>query len=135
LKLTYTHVQIALYRPFLHQIVQRPAVDQSDETYFYGVACIESAMQAIETLEELNDSGLNDGPYWFLVYTTFFAVTCLLVVILRDIGDLTKMSSLESAECGRKILLKLAPRSLIAEKCADFLMVKVRRSVGLLVLT
>lgn len=118
LRLAYAHVQMVLYRPFIHQIIRAESKDVPEmRSFACASACIKAAMQIVWIVGELSNRGLLVGAYWFTVYITFFAVMALCMFIIGNPDDPTVEETVTAAEKGRKILTGLAQESVSAGRC------------------
>lgn len=124
-KIAYAHVQMILYRPFLHHLINGSSDRVVDtKSYACGLACLEAAKQALYLLEEMDAGDMLTGPYWFTIYTTFSAVVLLLLFVARNPYDSTAEESFVIAESGQRILARLGVRSTMAEQYANSLTVR-----------
>ena len=69
--------------------------------------------------------GLLGGAYWFVMYTTYFAILALLYFALENPNSTTTKEILRDAVEGRDTLLNLATRSLAADRCSASLAVSL----------
>ncbi|GMM39018.1 hypothetical protein DASC09_063570 [Saccharomycopsis crataegensis] len=121
LKLAYLHVQLALYRPFIHLIshkyIQLPNINQ--DSIKYGMNCINVAIKIIELATEMHEHQLLNGAYWFSIYPIFYSVACLVYYIHENsnsdlsanVWQITKY-----AEKGKDVLVDLKSSSMAAAK-------------------
>ncbi|KAF1809717.1 hypothetical protein P152DRAFT_476138 [Eremomyces bilateralis CBS 781.70] len=123
LRLAYAHVQMVLYRPFLHHISKSRNDPNFDlRAFACASACTKAAMQAIWLVQALEDRKLLVGCYWFTVYITFFAVACLLMFVLTNGHDPSAKDTFDFAERGRNILVKMKGGcGLTASRCVECL--------------
>jgi len=69
LRLSYAHVQMMLYRPFLHYVSDKACVGkQIDErAYACAAACVSVSRNIVHITTEMKKRGLLVGAYWFTV--------------------------------------------------------------------
>lgn len=121
LKMSFAHVQMMLYRPFVHYI-SRPKTPGCDERpYSIASACVNVARKIVHTAEEMQRHGLLNGAYWFTIYTTFFSVITLVYYVMVNQIDPTTIACLNDARIGKDCLLILKDRSLAANRCVKSL--------------
>ena len=63
------------------------------------------------------------GAYWFVMYTTYFAILSLLYFVLENPESSTSKDILKDAIEGRDTLANLATRSMAADRCTSSLTV------------
>lgn len=125
LRLMYAHVQMVLYRPFLHHIAKRKTDKDFDiRAFACASACIQAANQVVWLDEALDSKGLLRGSYWFIFFTTFISVICLLMFVLSNKNDPTAQESLSAAVRGYRIFIKLAKSNPTARNFVESLKVK-----------
>ena len=130
LRLAYAHVQMVLYRPFIHHIIRAESKDVPEMRAFAcASACIKAAMQIVWIVGELSNRGLLVSAYWFTVFITFFAVMALCMFIIGNPDDPTVEETVAAAEKGRKILTGLAQESVSAGRCLVSLAVSTSLAV------
>ncbi|KAK5020188.1 Gypsy retrotransposon integrase-like protein 1, partial [Cryomyces antarcticus] len=118
LRLAYGHVQMILYRPFLHHVVRDvPGSVFHFRSYACGSACVKAAMQVIWIAEALDVRGFLSEAYWFTVLILSAATTSLLVFILGNKGDPTIKETVQAVTRAKNILARLAARSPTARRC------------------
>ncbi len=126
LRVAFAHVQMVLYRPFLHHVMNCPSDQPANpKSYACASACVKAAKQVIRLVGDLNDHGLLNGAYWFTVFTTFLAIMSLVMYTINNPDDPQLEEILHLAESGQQILLGLSIRSLTADRCAAFLTVSL----------
>lgn len=57
------------------------------------------------------------GSYWFVMYTTYFAILSLLYFVLENPESNTSKDIMKDAIEGRDTLANLATRSMAADRC------------------
>jgi hypothetical protein len=124
LRLAYAHVQIVLYRPFLHLFLERRSGSQVNlRAFACASACISACMQVAWVAQRLANHGLVHGSHWFTVHTLFFAVICLLLFVLSNPNDVTAPDASSAAQAGFAILEELASTNMSALQCVKELRV------------
>ncbi|KAI9684188.1 MAG: hypothetical protein M1829_003458 [Trizodia sp. TS-e1964] len=122
LRMNYAHVQMMLYRPFLHYVSQPSVARPVDQRpYACGAACISVSRNIIHITAEMRKRGLLVGSYWFITYTTFFAIISLVFCILEAPQSSIIQEILRDAHEGREVLAGMAKASLAAERCTVLL--------------
>lgn len=124
--MAYAHVQMMLYRPFLHYVSQKSNASKSldDRSYACAAACVSVSRNIVHISVEMQKRGLLVGAYWFSMYTTFFAVLSLAFFVLENPGKPGAQEIFADANAGRDCLKSLARRSLAADRCSTALSVR-----------
>ncbi|MCJ1479485.1 hypothetical protein MMC13_008171 [Lambiella insularis] len=118
LRLAYAHVQMILYRPFLHYVTQSYHTGKVDKrSYACAAACVSVSRNIVHITAEMKRRGLLIGAYWFTMYTTFFAILALAFFVLENPNSNTTHDILRDALEGKEILASLAKRSMAADRC------------------
>lgn len=126
LRMSYAHVQMVLYRPFLHYVAhpyQNGNVDR--RSYACAAACVSVSRNVIHITVEMKRRGLLIGAYWFTMYTTFFAILSLVFYVLENPNNSTSQDILRDANEGKEVLASLAKRSMAADRCTSTLAVSM----------
>ncbi|KAF4634789.1 hypothetical protein G7Y89_g3317 [Cudoniella acicularis] len=124
LRLAFTHVQLVLYRPFLHYISSaRPETSTSDQCYAYAAACVDVGRNVIHNTREMEKQDAIAGPYWFSIYTTFCTTLALAFYVWENAEVQGALQTLKDAEYGRDVLVKLAYKSISAARHSETLAV------------
>ena len=127
LRMAYAHVQMILYRPFLHYVAKSYHSKSVDKrSYACAAACVSVSRNIIHITSEMKRRGLLIGAYWFTMYTTFFAILALVFFILENPDSATSQDILRDALEGREVLASLAKRSMAADRCTVTLTVRPR---------
>lgn len=122
LRMAYAHVQMLIYRPFLHYVSQNCQNGQTDKRSFAcAAACVSVARNVVHITTEMRRRGLLMGAYWFVMYTTYFAILSLLYFVLENPESATSKDILRDALEGRTTLASLANRSMAADRCSSSL--------------
>lgn len=121
LHLDYLHVQIMLYRPFIHyvKISKESGTPNSSYQLEKGWKCIDISKQIVHLAEEMINSKLLNGSYWFSIYTIFFAVACLVYYFLEVDNQNEEIN--KTIELGKQILSVLKQRSVSAQRIYNLL--------------
>jgi hypothetical protein len=124
LRLAFTHVQLVLYRPFLHYIsCARTETPTSGQCYAYAAACVDVGRNVIHNTREMEKRNALAGPYWFSIYTTFCATLALVFYVWENAEVQGALQTLKDAEYGRDVLAKLAYKSMAAARHSETLAV------------
>ncbi|KAI4204149.1 MAG: hypothetical protein LQ350_001340 [Teloschistes chrysophthalmus] len=122
LRMSYAHIQIILYRPFLHYASpSTQALITDKRTYACAAACVSVSRNVIHITSEMKRSGLLTGAYWFSMYTTFFAILSLLFYAIENPHTITSEEILRDAHEGRDTLASLSPSSMAADRSSQTL--------------
>ncbi|KAE8386636.1 putative C6 transcription factor [Aspergillus alliaceus] len=123
LRISYAHVQVVMYRPFLHYVSsgsQARGVDR--RSYACAAACVSVSRNIVHITTGMHKRGLLNGAYWFTMYTTYFAILSLLFFVLENPDSPTaKDGVLKDAMEGKNTLAGLAKKSLAADRCSQSL--------------
>lgn len=124
MRIAYAHVQMMLYRPFLHYVSQSTQTKAADNrSYACAAAGVSVARNIIHITAEMKKRGLLIGAYWFVMYTTFFSILGLIFFVLENPESPTSQDILQDANEGKEILASLAKRSMAADRCTVMLSV------------
>ncbi|OKO91666.1 Activator of stress genes 1 [Penicillium subrubescens] len=122
LRLAFTHVQITLYKPFLHYISQSRVDDlTSNQCYAYAAACVDVGRNTIYNARQMEKQDILTGPYWFSIYTTFCATLALTFNVWENAEVENALGTIKDAEYGRHVLTRLAYQSTAAESLSETL--------------
>ncbi|KIV80308.1 hypothetical protein PV11_07819 [Exophiala sideris] len=122
LRMSYAHVQMMIYRPFIHYVSQACQARNIDKRSFAcAAACISVARNIVHITTEMKKRGLLVGSYWFVMYTTYFAILSLVFFVIENPNSPTSQDILKDAVEGRDTLAALAKRSLAADRCTGSL--------------
>lgn len=122
LYLDYLHVQITLYRPFVHFAKLAKLNKDTETTNFQvraGFKCFDIAKQSVRLARSMIRDKLLNGNYWFSIYTIFFSVACLVYYFLEI--DSLDIEVKQAIDIGKEILLGLKQRSVGAERIYNLL--------------
>lgn len=116
--MSYAYVQMMIYRPFLHYVAQACQTARTDKRSFAcAAACVSVARNIVHITSEMKRRGLLMGSYWFVMYTTYFAILSLLYFVLENPESNTSKDIMKDAIEGRDTLANLATRSMAADRC------------------
>lgn len=114
-----------MYRPFIHYVAQACQSGKVDKRSFAcAAACVSVARNIVHITSEMKRRGLLVGAYWFVMYTTFFAIVSLVYFVLENPNSPTGQDILKDAMEGRDTLASLAKRSMAADRCTMSLAVR-----------
>ncbi|ODV58155.1 uncharacterized protein ASCRUDRAFT_62748, partial [Ascoidea rubescens DSM 1968] len=120
LYLSFLHIQIVLYRPFIHLISHKYLSNTNIDLKSVENAknCIASAIKVVELAIEMFDHSLLNGAYWFSIYPIFYSVACLVYYIHENSNsvDPTTLQIRSYAEKGKNVLIKLRDNSVAASR-------------------
>ncbi|KAJ6170600.1 hypothetical protein N7485_007946 [Penicillium canescens] len=106
LRISYAHVQMVMYRPFLHYVSGGSQARGKYRPHYHWNA----------------KRGLLNGSFWFTMYTTYFAILSLLFFVIENPDSPTaKDGVLKDAMEGKNTLAGLAKKSLAADRCSQSL--------------
>ncbi|KAI9147962.1 transcriptional activator Mut3p [Paramyrothecium foliicola] len=125
LRFAYAHVQLVLYRPFLHYVSPRLSQgNQLDElSYACAAAAISVSRNIVHIGLEIRKQRVLSGPYWFMLYTEFFAVLSLVFYAIENPEKPGSSEVLADARAGRKMIADLADKTQSAERVTSALKV------------
>lgn len=133
IRMSYAHMQMFLYRPFLHYVspnLQSKAIDQ--RSYACAAACVSVSRNIVHITGEMKKGGLLVGAYWFYMYTTFFAIMALVYFVLENPQGPTSKAILRDAYEGKETLAGLAKRSMAADRCSITLAVRAAIRISII---
>ncbi|KAK4146256.1 fungal-specific transcription factor domain-containing protein [Dichotomopilus funicola] len=118
LRFGFAHVQMMLYRPFLHYISPRLTGGKKIEPRYYDCAAagITVSRNIIHIGIEIQKQAVLIGPYWFILYTEFFAILSLIFFVLENPDKAGSAEILADARAGKDVIAALAKRSLAADR-------------------
>ena len=126
LRMAYAHIQMFLYRPFLHYVSPTVKAKSADKrSYACAAACVSVSRNIVHITGEMKKRGLLTGAYWFYMYTTFFAILSLVFFVLENPQSPTSKDILRDAHEGKDTLASLAQRSMAADRCSKSLAVRI----------
>ncbi|KAJ4391919.1 Gypsy retrotransposon integrase-like protein 1 [Gnomoniopsis smithogilvyi] len=118
LRFAYAHVQMMLYRPFLHYISPRLATDKTVDERYYACAAagISVSRNILHLSTEIKNQALVVGPFWSMLYTEFFAILTLVFYVLENPDKPGSAEIFADANAGREMIKKMAARSFAADR-------------------
>lgn len=124
--MAFAHVQMMIYRPFLHYASQNHPVKTIDKrSYACAANCLSVARNVIHLTANMNRRGLLIGAYWLTMYTTFFSVVSLCFYVFENPESETTAAYLKDATEGKETLASLARKSDAADRCMRTLKVRI----------
>ena len=126
LRMAYAHIEMFLYRPFLHYVskdIQAKSLDQ--RSYACAAAYVSVSRNIIHLTGQMKKRALLNGSYWFYMYSTFFAIISLVFYVLENPNSSTSAEVLRDAHEGKDTLAELASKSLAADRCSRHLAVSL----------
>ncbi|QLL31426.1 hypothetical protein HG536_0B02890 [Torulaspora globosa] len=127
LHLSFFHVQLILYRPFIHYLSRKSVANNRDSLSIQRARnSISVARSAVNLAQEMLKKNLLTGSYWYGCYTIFYSVAGLLFYV-HEAQPSDKESALEyeqilkDAEIGRNVLLQLKNTSMAADRTYNLL--------------
>ncbi|CAM1510357.1 Fc.00g006920.m01.CDS01 [Cosmosporella sp. VM-42] len=125
LRFAYAHVQLVLYRPFLHYV--SPRLSQGTKVDELSYACAAAAISVSRNIVhiglEIRKQRVLSGPYWFMLYTEFFAVLSLVFYATENPEKPGSNEVLADARAGREMIAALAEKSMSADRVSNALKV------------
>lgn len=123
LRFAYAHVQLVLYRPFLHYVSPRLSMGKHvDElSYACAAAAISVSRNIVHIGIEIRKQGVLAGPYWVMLYTEFFAVMSLVFYAVENPEKPGSGDVLSDAKAGRDMIADLKTKSQAAERVSGAL--------------
>lgn len=124
LRVSYSFIQLALYRPFL-KYIRLTNVPQSKlrRCSASAAACVSVSRNIIQITHMMFDQGLLKGEMWFATNTAFLAIMTLAVFVRENVGDPRAKDIFAEARGGQEVLAALARHSLWADRCTKSLKV------------
>lgn len=119
LNLALCHVQIVLYRPFIHYC--SPKFTGDEKARVSALNCIGVSRRAMYLAHELTSQKLLNGAYWFSIYTIFFSVACLVFYVHENPLDSEAVEIRRDAELGKNALTSLKDSSMSAARTYNLL--------------
>ncbi|KAF5101857.1 hypothetical protein D0Z00_000719 [Geotrichum galactomycetum] len=119
LHLALCHIQVVLYRPFIHYC--SPKFKRDEKARVSALNCIGVSRRAMYLAHELTSQKLLNGAYWFSIYTIFFSVACLVFYVHENINDPEAVEIRHDAELGKNALTSLKDSSMAAQRTYNLL--------------
>ncbi|KAI0455194.1 hypothetical protein F5B21DRAFT_207945 [Xylaria acuta] len=123
LRFAYAHVQMVLYRPFFHYVSPRfcAGKDVSERAYACGAAYITVARNIVHIGTEMRKQVSLVGPYWFTLFSEFFAIISLVFFVLENQDKSGSKEILSDAIAGKNMIGELAAKSMVADRISSAL--------------
>ncbi|XXG96463.1 Gypsy retrotransposon integrase-like protein 1 [Hypoxylon texense] len=123
LRFAYAHVQMVLYRPFLHYVSPRISAgkDVNERAYACGAAGISVARNIVHIGTEMRKQVSLVGPYWFTLFTEFFAIISLVFFVLENQDKPGSVEILADAVAGKEMISELSGKSMVADRISSSL--------------
>ncbi|PTU18060.1 hypothetical protein P175DRAFT_0443998 [Aspergillus ochraceoroseus IBT 24754] len=116
--MTFCHVQIFLYRPFLHYLVPKSNGHSHTGQEFqkYASACIHASRNIIRLAEDMDRNGLLFGSQWRLVHMLATSSISLLYVVLGCKTSPLAQKVLCDLNIAKGLLTRLRPYLVLAHR-------------------
>ncbi|CAJ2506841.1 Uu.00g080270.m01.CDS01 [Anthostomella pinea] len=123
LRFAYAHVQMVLYRPFLHYVSPRISAGKNvnERAYACGAAGISVARNIVHLGTEMRKQVSLVGPYWFTLFSEFFAIISLVFFVLENQDKPGSTEILADAVAGKDMISELAKKSMVADRISNTL--------------
>ena len=127
LRMAYAHVQIVLYRPFLHYLTQMNKGEELDERKSRcALACVKTSQDTMAIARDMEMQGLVCAASWPSVYTIFLAtVSLIFFAATTSLGGPEMLTIREDADNGMILLDNLKCHDLGPRRCLAVLEVRV----------
>ena len=118
LRFAYAHVQLVLYRPFLHYVSPRLSQGKNvdDLSYACAAAAISVSRNIVHIGIEIRRQGVLIGPYWFMLYSEFFAILSLVFYATENPQKPGTTEVLADAMAGKDMISDIADKSFAAQR-------------------
>ncbi|ELQ37811.1 activator of stress genes [Pyricularia oryzae Y34] len=104
------------------EVIRLSAGKHVDERYYAcAAACISVSRNIIHIGMEIRKQAVLTGPYWFILYTEFFAILSLAFYALENPDKAGIPEILADAHAGRELISGLSRMSLAADRVTDAL--------------
>jgi hypothetical protein len=114
-----------MYQPFLHYVSQEFEGKNVDKrSYACAAACVSVSRNIVHITAEMKRRGLLIGSYWFVMYTSYFAIVSLAFFVFENPRSPTGNDIMHEATEGRDMLASLSGRSFAADRCTQSLKVQ-----------
>lgn len=122
LKMAFSHVQLMLYRPFVHHISKPKSKGGDERCYSIAASCVNVARKIVHTIDEMRKSGYLNEAYWFPIYTAFFSIIILIYYVnSNDPPNATSLAILRDAMIGKDCMWTIKDKSIAARRCTAVL--------------
>ncbi|CAK4028819.1 Activator of stress 1 [Lecanosticta acicola] len=128
LRLSYAHAQVLLYRPFLHfTAMEKRSAPADQRAYACAASFVNVSRNIIHIASQMKQMGLLNGPFWFIMYTTFFSILALVYFAAENPDNPTTEAVMKDAIEGREVLASLTTTSMAADRCTATLDIVFQR--------
>ncbi|KAK5130628.1 hypothetical protein LTR08_001887 [Meristemomyces frigidus] len=128
LRISYAHAQVMLYRPFLHFVaMEKRSTPVDQRAYACAASYVNVSRNIIHITTQMKQRGLLNGAFWFVMYTSFFAILSLVYFAAENPDNATTQAVMKDALEGKQTLASLASRSMAADRCTATLNVVFQR--------
>lgn len=128
LRLSYAHSQVMLYRPFLHFVAADKRLKEVDQrSYACAASYINVSRNIIHMQTQMKQKGMLNGSFWFIMYTSFFAILSLVYFAAENPDNSTTEAVMKDAIEGKEVLASLSRRSMAADRCTATLDIVFQR--------
>ncbi|KAK5703331.1 Gypsy retrotransposon integrase-like protein 1 [Elasticomyces elasticus] len=124
LRLYYAHVQMVLYRPFLHHALrdsQQMGGRTSLKAYAMGSDCVKAAMQAVWLVERLEASSMFNSAHWFVKLIVSFTAAILSLFVTCNYGAPTVDETADAVRRIRELCARHSHENDSLKRCLEFL--------------
>ncbi|OAP63265.1 hypothetical protein AYL99_02492 [Fonsecaea erecta] len=124
LRMSHAHVQLYLYRPFLHYLSRASDENTSSSNITfspYAAACVRACHTILSLSGEMCESDLLQGGGFTVLHMIFGSVVTFLFIILDSADWEGRESAFEDISIGRKALAFLAKCNNAAERAQTVL--------------
>ncbi|KAL2752551.1 hypothetical protein ACRALDRAFT_1044581 [Sodiomyces alcalophilus JCM 7366] len=123
LRFSYAHVQLVLYRPFLHYVSPRLSAGKyvHELSYACAAAVISVSRNIVHIGIEIRRQGVLAGPYWFMLYAEYLSILSLVFYAVENPEKPGSGDVLSDAKAGRDMMEDLKSKSHAAERVAGAL--------------
>lgn len=130
LRLAYAHVQMVLYRPFLHHALKSMRSNNriSLKAYACGSGCIKAAMQVVWLAETLESCHLFNEAHWFTTFIVSFTAACLVLFVMSNEGDPTLPETEDAVKRIKSLCYRHSAHNASMQRCFLFLEVSLKAS-------
>lgn len=96
-----------------------------DLSYACAAAAISVSRNLVHIGIEIRKQGVLIGPYWFMLYSEFFAILSLVFYATENPQKDGTAEVLRDAMAGKEMILELADKSFAAERVSKALNVSI----------
>ena len=132
LAMSYAHVQLYLYRPFLHYAVISPneQAPHGWSTSTSATASVRASENIIALCEGMYGQDLLQGDLWPVTHMLISSILTILYFVVVSRASPETDLLLESLMAGRRVLNHLAEHSFLANRGKVMLTVSINQSVA-----